>query len=60
MRIDDETLQNFINEHTVDLKYIQKGKWRIYKMLSWLKLDVKIPPCQNLTTCNEFTIFFLC
>ncbi len=37
-RIDDETLQNCINEHTVDLENIQripkKGKGRIYKMFS--------------------------
>jgi hypothetical protein len=45
-RIDDETLQNFINEHTVDLENIK----RIQKKRKRENLqDVKFAPtrCQN-------------
>jgi len=38
MHIDDETLQNYISEHTIDLENVQrnfkKRKERIYKMSS--------------------------
>ncbi len=67
-RIDVETLQNFMNEQTVDLENIQriqkkeKGEFTRCEVSSNLVSQTwcQNPSMSNLTTCNESTIFFLC
>jgi hypothetical protein len=56
-----ETLQNFINEHPIDLENVKRNKKRKMEKLHNIKLAqtrCKISPCQKLTTCSKLVVFF--
>jgi hypothetical protein len=53
----DETLQNFIYKHTVDLENVQRNKKKDKETSSKLKLDVQVSLCQKLSACTRSAIF---
>jgi hypothetical protein len=59
----DATLQNFVYEHIANFENVQRNKKNTKKEFighqRYIKLDVKISPCQNLTICSVRLAIFV-